>query len=217
MKTSLLIALGAALLSGVVYAGTPHIVVTMPDTVPAPPKQPEASWGVELSAANVFATGNLMGDNSTRFNLAGPELTAVRTLSKNTSFTLRGSALYGRHAHASVNGTNSLGKLSVSLLPGIRYTHALNDQVSLFAGANAGLVFTDVNKRHSYLLNTGGRESAWGLGLSAEVGVQYKLNEQWSLLAAYQLSGDTARPTVYEKKQNTQIYNGVRVGVGLKF
>lgn len=201
-----------ALLGGAAYAGS-----VQPVTTTAPQEAvPSNPWSIEISGAQMFAAKSFMGANTKKFHLAGPELTGVYALNDKQAFTLRGSALYGRHGHASVLGT-PLGKLDLALMPGYRYTHTVSPELSVYVGANAGLLFTDVNKRHSYSLNTGGGESAWGFALSAELGVKYTINSKWSCHVAYQISGDTARPTIYGRKQEAQVYNGVRVGVGYNF
>lgn len=190
-----------------------------------------SGWEVELSAANWFAMRTMMGGESSKFNLAGPELTGVYSLDERHAFTLRGSAMWGRHSRTLYysapgykynfalpnDGLQSAGKLDLTLMPGYRYTMMKTEEWKVYVGANVGLIFTDVNKRHSYLVNLGGLESAWGAAAAVELGVNYALDKDWSLFASYLLAGDTARPTINGHKQKSQVYQGVRLGVGFQF
>ena len=223
MKHRILLGLVSTLASTAAFAGTTPVVETplLPPPAQTQTASPaDQSWALELTIANVFATRNLFGDYTKRFNLAGPELTAVLPLSENSAFTLRGSALYGRHGHAGYdeNGAvHPMGKLDLSLMPGYRFTYTVTPSASVYAGVNAGVLFTDVNKSHNYKLNASGSETAYGFAASAEVGVTYSLNKSWYLLAAYQVSGDTARPKMYGVKQDPQVYHGARAGIGYNF
>lgn len=213
MKKTLLLSLVSVLSCSAAFADTKATVV---ETI-----TPVSPWGLELSVANVFATGNFIGNGTKKFNLAGPEMTLVYHKDKNHAFTLRGSALYGRHGNAGIDDdgeSRPLAKLDLMLMPGYRYTRSVAPRTSVYGGFNVGVIFTDVNKRHTYVLNGGGQESAYGLAASAELGVRYDVAPNWDVFAAYQLSGDTARPTVDSMgKQEGQMYHGFRVGVGHRF
>lgn len=216
MKRTLLLSLVSALSCSAAFVNNK---VTVVETV-----TPVSPWALEVSIANVFATKGLMGSGTKKFNLAGPEMTLVYSYNKYSAFTLRGSALYGRHGHAAVDETapldselKHLGKLDLILMPGYRYTRSVSPRTSVFAGANFGFIFTDINKEHTYNLNAGGSESAWGFAASAEIGVKYDFDQKWYGIASYQFSGDTARPTVYGRRQTGQMYHGFRVGVGHQF
>lgn len=221
MKHHILSGLVSLLAGTAAFAGTTPVVESPIAPVQQQLVRPASHpWAVEVSVANVFATKTLFGADTKKFNLAGPELTGVYTLNQNSAFTLRGSALYGRHGHSGIDDagyTHPLGKLDLILMPGYRYTHTVSPNTSVYAGVNVGVIFTDVNKRHSYKLNISGEESAIGLAASAELGVKYSINKAWYVLAAYQISGDTARPTVYDVKQESQFYHGFRLGVGHEF
>lgn len=214
MKKTLLLGLMTALSCATASAAA-ATKATIVETV-----NPCAPHEVELSLANVYAVTSLMGSGTKHFSQAGPELTYVHNYDCRNAFTLRGSALFGRHRNAVVDDKGDLrsaGKLDLMLMPGYRYTYAYSPNVSLFAGANVGLIFTDINKQHTYNLNGGGEESDLGFAASAEVGVKYNINFKWDVFAAYQFSGNTARPKVYGHRQNTQFYNGFRIGVGYRF
>lgn len=223
MKRSVLASLMAGLTCSVAYAGplSPIVEQPIPTVIPAPAAQPAAAWSVELSGANLFATKSLMGGNTTKFNIWGPELTGVYSFDEHHAFTLRGSALYGRHTRAGFGAPYlndpyniALGKLDLAIMPGYRYSFKVAENTNLYTGVNVGVIFTDINKHHSWGLVG---DKAWGVAASAEFGVNYALNDKWSIFAAYQLSGDTARPTVNGHKQEAQVYHGVRVGIGFKF
>ena len=212
MKKTLLLSLVSALSCSAALASTKATVV---ETV-----NPCNAWSLEASVGSVYAMNSLMGNGTKKFGMVGPELTLVHNYDCKKAFTLRGSALYGRHGHAGFNpdgSLTSLGKLDVMLMPGFRYTHTLNPHTSVFAGVNVGVIFTDINKEHTYNLNGGGAESAWGFAGSAELGIKYSFNYKWNVFAAYQISTNTARPTVNDHKQSMQGYNGFRVGVGYTF
>lgn len=178
---------------------------------------PAPKCSIEVTGSNMFATRNLMGHGTTRFNIAGGDLTGVYNINDKHAFTLRGSALTGRHADAAVNGA-ALSKLDISLMPGYRFTYHVNDRASVFAGANGGFVFSDINPRHSYRFKLHEDERrGYGLGASAEIGCKYEVNDKWSVLASYGISADNARPTFLGQKQYCQFYHGFHAGVGYKF
>ena len=215
-KTLALIALAAPAL-----AGTKTVVATVPAPAPAP--APIVSpWAVEVGTGYNFASKNLFkGDeDQKKVNTWGWDLTGVYKLDENNALTLRLGYAYGSRkqdddARAKVNNW--------SLMPGYRYTYALDDQWSLFAGVNVGV--TNMKWRI-----TGGGEatdkSGWGFGYSAELGVRYAINTNWDVFAAYQFSGSTASPKYTWTDGNTfehsieaksQNYHGVRIGVGYTF
>lgn len=229
MKHSFLFSALFVLVSSVAWAGSPASVIEMVEPLP------NRGWEVELSATNWFATRSMMGGTTAKFNLAGPELTGVYSLDEKHAFTLRGSAAYGRHGRAGYSREGfsragykldpglpadiplGMGKLDLTLMPGYRYTMKNTEKWKVYVGANVGLIFTDVNKRHSYLVNLGGPESAWGAAAAVELGVNYALDKKWSLFASYLLAGDTSHPTINEHRQKSQVYHGVRLGVGYQF
>ena len=218
-KTLALIALAAPAL-----AGTKTVVATVPAPAPAP--APIVSpWAVEVGTGYNFASKNLFKDfeDQKKVNTWGWDLTGVYKLDENNALTLRLGYAYGSRkqdddVRYKVNNW--------SLMPGYRYTYALDDQWSLFAGVNVGV--TNMKWRI-----TGDfpavEKSGWGFGYSAELGVRYAINTNWDVFAAYQFSGSTASPKYTETfdgqygpesvstKAKAQNYHGVRIGVGYTF
>ncbi|MCI7698528.1 MAG: porin family protein [Akkermansia sp.] len=213
-KTLAIIALAAPALAGTTPAATPA-----PAPVPAPVVSP---WAIELGAgfnkaAKVTIKGFADGEDTTqkKVNTWSWDVTGVYNLNENNALTLRLGYAYGNRQQ---DVADRIITNTWSLMPGYRYTYALNDQWSLFAGANIGIV------NHAWRVKTEGEtahKSTWGFGYSAELGVRYDICPKWNVFAAYQFSGNTAAPRldddewyVNTKKQN---FHGVRIGVGYTF
>ena len=214
-KTLALIALAAPAL-----AGTKTVVATVPAPAPAP--APIVSpWAVEVGTGYNFASKNLFkGDkDQKKVNTWGWDLTGVYKLDENNALTLRLGYAYGNRKQ---DDDYRFKVNNWSLMPGYRYTYALDDQWSLFAGVNVGV--TNMKWRV-----TGEGEatdkSGWGFGYSAELGVRYAINTNWDVFAAYQFSGSTASPKYTEGPEGqvdsirakAQNYHSVRIGVGYTF
>ncbi len=215
-KTLALIALAAPAL-----AGTKTVVATVPAPAPAP--APIVSpWAVEVGTGYNFASKDLFkGDeDQKKVNTWGWDLTGVYKLDENNALTLRLGYAYGSRKQ---DDDYRFKVNNWSLMPGYRYTYALDDQWSLFAGVNVGV--TNMKWRV-----TGEGEatdkSGWGFGYSAELGVRYAINTNWDVFAAYQFSGSTASPKYtwtdgntfeHSVKSKAQNYHGVRIGVGYTF
>ena len=110
-----------------------------------------------------------------------------------------------------------------NFMPGYRYTHALANDLSLYAGVNAGIANAS-NKLGLYVEGVrllGAHDSAWGFAYSAELGFCYAVAPAVNLFAAYQFSGNTAKcklPTEAGPiNANRLHYHGVRAGVGFRF
>ena len=110
-----------------------------------------------------------------------------------------------------------------NFMPGYRYTHALTNNLSLYAGVNAGIANAG-NKLNMYIENErllGVHDSAWGFAYSAELGLGYAVTPTVDVFAAYQFSGNTAkcrlRTEFGDVTANRQHYHGVRAGVGFRF
>lgn len=214
MKRTMMMGAMIALMGSVAHAGL-KVTEDVPPVLPSPTAV-DGTWTIEASVANVFAMRSLLDAHSKKLNLAGPELTGVYHLDQHQSITLRGSALFGRRGNCYDGG--GLGKLDVMLMPGYRYTWGLTPTTDVYVGANLGVMYTDVNKRHSYKLNGGGSESAYGVAASAEMGVRFAITEDLQLFAALQLSADmAATPTVDDLEQRNQVYTGVRIGLSYDF
>ena len=232
-KTLAIIALAAPALAGTKPAPAPAPVPT-----PAPVVSP---WAVELGAgfnkaAKVtFPTDEEFGQDQKKVNTWSWDITGVYNLDENNALTLRLGYAYGNRQQDEADRiiTNTW-----CLMPGYRYTYALNDQWSLFAGANIGVA------SHAWRLKMDAddgedgddegddvdvprsiHKSGWGFAYSAELGVRYDINTNWNVFAAYQFSGNTAAPkykisgpggtsSLRSKRQN---FHGVRIGVGYTF
>lgn len=216
-KTLAIIALAAPSL-----AGTKPAVAPAPAPAPAPVVSP---WAVELGAGfnkaakSPFHSGKDWFGPQKKVNTWSWDLTGVYHLDENNALTLRLGYAYGnRQQEENIRIITN----TWSLMPGYRYTYALSDKWSAFAGANVGLVsFAWLDKE--VLGNI--HKSGWGFGYSAELGVRYAVCPNWDAFVAYHFSGDTASPryivtrhgqstSIRPKKQN---FHGVRIGVGYTF
>ena len=232
-KTLAIIALAAPALAGTKPAPAPAPVPT-----PAPVVSP---WAVELGAgfnkaAKVtFPTDEEFGQDQKKVNTWSWDITGVYNLDENNALTLRLGYAYGNRQQDEADRiiTNTW-----CLMPGYRYTYALNDQWSLFAGANIGVA------SHAWRLKMDAddgedgddegddvdvprsiHKSGWGFAYSAELGVRYDISTNWNVFAAYQFSGNTAAPkykisgpgATYSLRSKRQNFHGVRIGVGYTF
>lgn len=209
-----------AIYSLTAFAGdidTPVPIATPPAPTAAAPKEEPTYFALEFTGLYGRACKELFKNDGKRFDHWGPELTAVWEFNRHHAFTLRAGALHGRHSHYIGDEDVSLGKLDLSLMPGYRFNYSVSRNFSLFAGVNAGVLFTDINRPHTYDINLGGDESAWGVAGSVELGCRYYLNDYWELLLAYQYSADTARPRSLGVRQAGQSYNSIRMGFKYNF
>ena len=232
-KTLAIIALAAPALAGTKPAPAPAPVPT-----PAPVVSP---WAVELGAgfnkaAKVtFPTDEEFGQDQKKVNTWSWDITGVYNLDENNALTLRLGYAYGNRQQDEADRiiTNTW-----CLMPGYRYTYALNDQWSLFAGANIGVA------SHAWRLKMDAddgedgddegddvdvprsiHKSGWGFAYSAELGVRYDISTNWNVFAAYQFSGNTAAPKykisgpddTFSLRSKRQNFHGVRIGVGYTF
>ena len=213
-KTLAIIALAAPALAGTKPAVTP---ATAPTPTPAPVVSP---WAVELGVGCNRAARNVLkvddGDQK-RVHTWNWDVTGVYNLDDNNALTLRLGYAYGNRQQdeAARIITNTW-----SLMPGYRYTYALNDKWSVFAGANVGIA------NSAWRLKEDGstcHKSGWGWAYSAEVGVRYAICPNWDAFVAYSFNGHTANPTRREDdawetiRSKNQNFHGVRLGVGYTF
>ncbi|MGN0810180.1 MAG: outer membrane protein [Akkermansia muciniphila] len=238
-KTLAIIALAAPALAGTKPAVAP---APAPAPTPAPVVSP---WAVELGAgfnkaAKVtFPTDEDFGQDQKKVNTWSWDITGVYNLDENNALTLRLGYAYGNRQQ---DVADRIITNTWCLMPGYRYTYALDDQWSIFAGVNAGIA------SHAWRVKIGAddgddepgtfdadddddnvpssiHKSGWGFAYSAELGVRYAINTNWDVFAAYQFSGNTAAPkykisgpggtfSLRSKKQN---FHGVRIGVGYTF
>lgn len=226
--TLIMIMLG---LAGTCFAGQ-SVVASAPAPV-AP------AWGVELGGTYNFALGKYsrgaLGDlKKNHVNTIGGDITGLYNIDENQAVTLRfgygyGSDKFGVWTPSPDVSAHMRERLhSFTIMPGYRYTYALNDKWSLYAGANVGLAaniakdsYTLVDDRRSRT-TLDAHKSAWGFAWSIEGGAKYQINETVNVFAAVSYSGNTARPSVRYAGENwgkmrAQQYLGVRAGVGFSF
>jgi len=209
MKKLALIAMAAAMPT---MAGTPTIA-----TVPAPTPAPapcEPCCAVELAGVYNFASRDLYSVGKS-VDTYGVDLTAVHSFTPNHAVTLRFGYTYGSEVDR--DGGLSLREQveTISIMPGYRYTQALTDTVDLFAGVNVGVSRVRLDERAG---SDADNDSDWGFAYSAELGISTKLCETVSVFAAYQFSGNTAKPCTWEVGNiHQQTYHGVRAGVSVAF
>lgn len=219
MKKIAIIALACA---APVMAGTP----TVAPVAPAPAVNP---WSMEVGIGYNFAGRDLIKHSEgaeEAIDTLGVDLTAVRALTDHSALTLRFGYSFGDEADWEARSWNEKVEMDVhtfSLMPGYRYTHAITEKVSAFAGANVGIVNMSVKDHARWEDGAVGNwhDSAWGVGYSAEVGLRYALCPRTEIFAAYQFSGNTARIRLTDGEDSStnhrQFYNGVRTGVSIKF
>lgn len=116
---------------------------------------------------------------------------------------------------------------SLYLMPGYRYTGAICDSVSWYAGANVGIAYTKGKYSWSEFESVNGdpicdesgkgSDKDWGLAASAEIGLQYHITDSVYLFGAYQYWASTAQPEKNGVKMKKQHYHTVNAGVGINF
>lgn len=239
MKKTILL---ATIIAGTMAAtaGENTLTVNTPPAQPAPAAQPTA-FALELAATANFATHNILNvptPLNTAVNTYGLDLTGVWSLTNEHALTLRFGYAHGERSVTLNNVEEDMtwtDKVyykadTFYLMPGYRYTVNLTDKLNLFAGANIGVIYHNMNAKDRFNFGSGPnatsgmfsvRSSEWGFAYSAELGLTYDLCENTYLLAAYQFSGSTAKPTFSQDdisiSSHKQCYNSARVGIGFRF
>ncbi len=219
MKKSLILALS---LAAPVFAGD---VTLAPPTVITPTPAPACCpLSVEVGGVYGFASGDIYdGVNSKDIDVYGADITAVYTLSDKHSVNLRLGYTYGSEQHPIFRNYGCKWEQeiqTISLMPGYRYTHAINEKWSVFAGANAGIAQVSVKDSVSGAgEHIKDQDSDWGFAWSLEVGAKYKMSDSWYAYGTYGLFGNTAEPALYngEAAVDQQWYQGIRLGIGCEF
>lgn len=223
----------AAMLAVATTAFAGQSVVPAPaPAVSAPSVQ---SWGIEL--AGVYNWGlnkpvkNEIAGKHNHINGIGGDITGVYNFDENNAVTLRFGYTWGNDKFATIysDGDETVSghfKETIhtfTIMPGYRYTYAINDQWSVYAGANVGMacellrmeetVFDDTERAHGH---------GWGFAYSVEVGGRYAIDTNWEAFAALSFSGNTASAKVKHNSHTVakgahHNYLGVRLGVGYKF
>lgn len=207
MKKAILATLALSL---PVLAGDP-IITPAPAPAPAP-------CAISLEVAGVYrdaAKEMLAVGPAKEIDVFGTDLTMVYTADDNSAVTLRFGYNFGDEAQRGIfGGTEEVDVHSFYLMPGYRYTHALNSKTSVYGAVNAGLGNTSVKYKYDNAYDIiKDHESDWGFVASLEIGVRYQLNEKTDVFAAYEYSASYAKPDGCDE----QTYNGIRIGVGYKF
>lgn len=230
MKVNYIIAVMLAVAT-TAFAG--QSVVPAPSPAVSAPYTP--AWGVEL--AGVYNWGmnkpvkNEIAGKHNHINGVGGDITGVYNIDESNAVTLRFGYTWGGDKFAviydgwdaPVSGDFKETIHTFTIMPGYRYTHAINDKWSVYAGANVGVacelfrmeetVFDDTARAHGH---------GWGFAYSVEVGGRYAIDTNWDVFAALTFSGNTATAKVkYDgetvAKGAHHNYIGVRAGVGFKF
>lgn len=207
----------------------------VPATVPA--------WGVELGGVYGWGLRQYMKSpyisKKNHMNAVGGDITGVYNLDENNAVTLRFGYTYGgdKFGMSYTDGQGGLMDMNTTvkerlhtftLMPGYRYTYVLNEDWSVFAGANVGVAATSaklevtehIDRRSD--LTASAHKSAWGFAWSVEAGVKYNVTENVNVFAAAVWSGNTARPNIKFDGESVgrvraQQTLGVRAGVGFTF
>ncbi len=219
-----------SLLLGLAIAAAPAVAGEMPLTIPVIDPAPAAiPFSLEVGVQYSWAGKDLLKDTAIdeKVNTTGIDLTGVWSLDSRQAFTLRMGYAYGDE---DVNTYNPRYELTTemhvfSLMPGYRYTHPLTEKLSFFAGANIGLAIVSVKDSvDDYATgNTwGAHGSEAGFAYTAELGINYKLRNNVSAFAAWQIGGNTAHPDVdgYANgpiQTNKQYFHGFRCGLNIAF
>lgn len=225
-------------LASVATAGQ-KLVVAEPTPAPAAP-----AWGVELGGTYGWGLRQYMKSpvigKKNHMNQVGGDITGVYNLDENNAVTLRFGYTYGGDKFGmalvddegmrleDVNTTVKERLHTFTLMPGYRFTYALNEDWSVFAGANVGIaaasskleVSHQIDRRSD--LTASAHKSAWGFAWSVEAGVKYNVAENVNVFAAAVWSGNTARPNIKFAGEgvgrvHAQQTLGVRAGVGFTF
>lgn len=225
-------------LAGVATAGQKLVAVAPAPTAPAP------AWGVELAGTYGWGLGKYMKSSyigkKNHMNQVGGDITGVYNLDENNAVTLRFGYTYGGDKFGmtyvegdgeglrDVNTTIKERLHTFTLMPGYRYTVALNDKWSVYAGVNAGVAAASAKLEETLHidrrtdLTASAHKSAWGFAWSVEAGARYAVTETVDVFAAVSYTGNTARPNIKYAGESvgrvrTQQTLGVRAGVGIKF
>lgn len=214
MKKIALLALCAA----PVMAGTP-IITPAPAPAPAPVVSP---WAIEIGAIGNLANRNINHEGITEaIDTYGADLTGIYNITENHAITLRLSYAYGSEVIRYNLGpdedfSDRVELKNFSIMPGYRYTTAVTDKLSAFAGVSVGFAHERLTVSERYYEDEY-EDSAndWGFAYAAEIGVSYALCPKTALYAAIQYSGNTSDHSKFDTKK--QSYTGLRVGVNYKF
>ena len=123
------------------FAGTPEVVVT-PAPTPAPAACP---CSVEIGVGYNYGCRDLYKSDfgsEKDIDTGSVDLTAVYALNQHHALTLRFGYAFGDEVNKNADYPGIRDETDVhtfSLMPGYRYTHAITEKTSIFAGANVGI------------------------------------------------------------------------------
>ncbi len=214
MKKALIAGLALASLTSVAVAGQPT-VYTAP--APAPCKAP-CPYTIELGAKYGFASADIFRGFSDNINTYGGDITLVYHMNPCHSVNLRGGYTFGDTTVWENGARHETDLHTFYLMPGYRYTHAINEKWAAYIGANAGAANLSVKDNlRGNDFHRKDHNSEYGFAYSGEVGLRYRLCEARELFLAYEFFGSTARPGVRDGHTKRQTYNVVRTGMSFKF
>ena len=212
----------ALLTTGLVATAGEPVVIAEPTIAPACACPLSWEFGVaENTAANDIITAQSF--NRVKLSTITYDLTGLYSLDQHNAIDLRFGFGHGKDSSARDEYKDSYTGYSFYLMPGYRYTTPICDNMTFFAGANAGLINHSLKfKRTSNAGSVSAHDSDYGLAMSAEVGVTYDICKNVYLFWAYQYSTSTAQPKPdfgggFSVTAHKQQFHSFRAGVGVKF
>lgn len=226
-KTAYITAFLAAGLAAVAGEPTP---ISAPPVLPEVAPQPAVACACPLSwefgvAENTAANDIITAQSFNRVKLSTItyDLTGLYSLDENNAVDLRFGFGHGKDTSKGNGYKDSYTGYSFYLMPGYRYTTSICDNMSFFAGANAGIINHSLKfKRVVDDYSVSAHGSDYGLAVSAEVGITYDICKNTYLFWAYQYSTSTAQPKPdfgggFSVTAHKQQFHSFRAGIGVKF
>ena len=201
MKKSIILAMSLAIPAMAGEMG-PLVVAPAPVAAPAPTPAPvvapaECPLGIEVGAVYTSALNDLT-DGVDGIDTWGVDVTAVYDLCPNWAITLRGTWAEG--------DKHGIDATVWSVMPGVRYTAPITEDLSWYVGANVGVANVEYSAGDYSKDDT-------GFAYSAEIGLSYDLTDNLYIYGALQGNGNTAEPAEADKQYGI----GARAGLGWKF
>ncbi len=216
------------------YAGEEVKIVVI-----TPPEPAKEAWYVEAAAFGSVAAGDLYESQHPSevvpedLQMYGADLTIGYKFDDSNAVQFRLGYSYGDAENSAYFGLmhyrNKVRVHNFSLMPGYRYTCALDDEFSLYAAVHAGLTNTSLKFEDEYIqpgqYSSPARTHAskWGFGYSIEVGVRYDITDSIYAFAAYEFRENEPSPTLNHdvwdrpREAESQSYHLIRIGAGMEF
>ena len=184
------------------------------ETEIVPVENLEYSYSFSLDAvyANAFKRATRGG-----VEMGGTDFRLNYSMDEKNQLSLGLLALFGSE---DIGAKEDLSTSNIGVLVGYRLTFPLaEDKLTAYAGVRAGISYG------SYIIDTG-YAGGWDHYMSdsdlcavyaAEVGLSFKLNEQWAIRAGYEFYGNTAKIGGMGAKFSEQQYHLVQLGVEYAF